>query len=98
MKIYLLQQGQSDPSSQKLAEVLEGELAKSLENLLLDLFRVLIWGVWGVWDDHRREIGAINRIVNRHCDLILGIVIDHSPCYSGPHRLKKKTMSKDKPR
>ena len=89
-KIYLLEQGQGDASSQKLTQVLGGEVAKSLENFFLDLFRVLVRGVWTVWDGHRRKIGAINRIVNGQCDLKLGIVIDHSACDSGPHRLKKR--------
>lgn len=86
-KMYLFKQSQSDTSPQKLTQVLNGELAKNLENKLLDFFRILIWVVWVVWDDHRREIGAINRIMNGHCDLILGIVIDHSACDCGPHRL-----------
>lgn len=89
MRIYLFEQGQSNTGAQKLTQVLDGELAKSLENDLFDLFCVLIWVVGVIWDDHRREIGAINRIVNRYCDLILGIVIYHSACDGGPHWLKK---------
>jgi hypothetical protein len=82
----LLEQVQSDTGSQKFTEVLGGELAKSLENILFDLLSILIWIVWAVCEDYRREIGAINRIVNGHCDLILGIVIDHRACDGGPHR------------
>ena len=86
-KIYLLEQRQSQTNPQKLTQVIVGELAKSLKNIVLDLFCVLVWFIYVVWDLPIRIIGAIDRIVNRNCDLILCSVIDHTACDTSPHRL-----------
>lgn len=55
----LSQKGKRDTSTKELAQMLDGELAKYLEDVLLDYFCVLIGGIGGVGKGHRREIGAV---------------------------------------
>jgi len=87
---YLLQQGRSDTSTQELAEMLDRKFAESLQNKLLDFFGIFVGVVGVVRNGGRGKIGAVDRVVDRHCDLILGVVVDDRACDGSPHRLLKK--------
>ena len=64
-----------------------GELAECLKDVFLNC-RGLFLGVRRVIRYHRRrEVRAVNGVVDRHRNLELSTVVDHSPCNTGPHGL-----------
>ena len=67
--MHLAQKGHRDTSTKEFAEMLGGELAKSINDMRFDgvgsFFRII--GIDG--DGLRREVGVVNRIVNRYGDL-----------------------------
>lgn len=67
--------------------MLVGELAERLEDVLLDRYGLLL-GISGIIrHDRRREVRAVNGVVDGHRNLVLGVVIDHTTCNTGPHGL-----------
>lgn len=62
------------------------ELAQCLHDILLDLFGDLFRVRLVVRDAQRREIGAVDRVVNRDGDLIL-VAVGHPTGDASPHWL-----------
>ena len=91
--MYLAQKGHRDAGTKEFAEMFGGELAKGFDDMRLDsvggFFRVI--GVDG--DDLRREIGVVNRIVNRYGDLEGRTAVDRRASNASPHGLKMMKRS-----
>jgi len=85
---YLAQKGHRDTSAEEFAEMLGGELAQGIDDMRLDsvggFFRVI--GEDG--DDLRREVGVVNRIMNRYRDLKGRSAVDWRASNASPHGLK----------
>lgn len=88
LKTDLSQERERDAGTKEFAQMLDGELAEDLEDVLLNGFGILIRGVGVVGNSHRREIGAVDRVVDRNSDLKLRVVVDDSTGDTCPHRLK----------
>jgi len=69
------------------------KLAKSLQNILLDFLCILVGVVDVIINGSGREIRAVDRVVNRDRDFILGIVVDNRTGDSCPHGLHRGAES-----
>ena len=66
------------------------ELAEDLDGMFLD-GSSLLFGVLGiVGDNGGREVGVVDRVVDRDRDFKAGVVVDHCAGYARPHRLKDR--------
>ena len=84
---YLTQQAERDTCTEELAQMFLRELAQGIEDVLLDDFGLGI-GLGGiVGDDGRREIGVVDRVVDRDGNFKASVVIDHRSGNTSPHRL-----------
>lgn len=83
----LFQEGEGDTSPEEFAQMFNRELAEDLKDVLFDGFRIFLWAVGIIRDNHRREVGAINRIMDRNSNLKLRVVIDDSTGNTSPHGL-----------
>lgn len=91
--MYLAQKGHRNTSTEEFAEMVGGKFAKSGNDMLLDgaggFFRVI-----GIdRDGLRREVGVVDRIVNRYGDLISRTTVDRRASNASPHRLKMMKRS-----
>ena len=84
---HLLEQAEGDTSTEELAQVLLGELAQSVENVLLDLLGLRVGLGRVIGNRAGREVGVVDRIVDRDGDLKAGVVVDHGAGNTGPHGL-----------
>lgn len=71
----------------------DGELAQGLQDMLLDVLCIFVRVVGVVVDDPRREIGAVDRIVNGNGNLKLRVIVDDSARDGSPHRLHRLSIS-----
>ena len=67
--------------------MLGGELAERLENVLLNGCGLLFRVSRVIGHHRRREIRAVDGVVDGHRNLELGAVVDYGPCNTGPHGL-----------
>lgn len=84
---HLFEEDERDASSEELAEVLCGERAKTLEDVLLDSGALCLRVVGIVRDNDGREVSVIDGIVNGDRDFETSLIIDYSSCDTCPHRL-----------
>lgn len=75
--------------------MLDGELAKHLEDAFLNHLLVLIGGIGGVGNDDGRKVGAVYRIMDGHGDLELSVVVDDCTRNTSPHGLKGSICVRD---
>jgi len=83
----LFEEGDGDTGAEELAEMLCTKLAKGVEDVDLDFFRVLLRLAGGVGDDGGGEICAVDGIVDGYGDLVLGAVVDDGAGDASPHGL-----------
>jgi len=87
---YFLEQRQGDADTQELAKMLDGELAEGLEDGLLDLLCILIRVVGIVRNDRGFKICVVHRVVDRDCELILGVIVNNTTSHGTPHWLQTR--------
>ena len=92
-RVYLAQKGHRDASTEEFAEMFGRKFAKGVDDMRFDsvggLFRVI--GVDG--DDLRREVGVVDRIVDRYRDLKARTAVDQRASDASPHGLKTTKRS-----
>ena len=69
--------------------MLDGELAESLQDKLLDLFVVPVGAVDMVWNPQGREIRGVNRVMDGDGDLELCVVVHGRARDTSPHWLER---------
>ena len=87
---YLTEQRDGDTSTEELAQMLLRELAQGLDDMLLDGASLRVGVVGVVRDDGRREIGVVDRVVDRDGDFVTGVVVDGGTGNTSPHGLEAR--------
>ena len=83
----LLKQAEGNTGTEELAHVLGGELAEALEDVLFNLRGLSLGIACGVGDHRGRKVGVVDGVMDGDRELVASVVVDHSTCDTGPHRL-----------
>lgn len=85
---HLPKQANGDTSTEELAHVLGGELAKDIEGMFFDGGGLLVGILGVVRNDGGGKVGVVDRVVDGDRDFKAGVVVDHCAGYARPHRLR----------
>lgn len=81
----LLQEAKGDACTKEFADMFLGEAPDGIENVVLDVSSIPGGIVGAVWDGSGREVGVIDRVVNRDSNFICFTAIDDRAGDTGPH-------------
>lgn len=84
----LFEETKSNTCSEELAQVLLGEFAESLEDMLLDLHRGFFELAWGEGDHGGGKVGAVDRVVHGYGDFKSRVIVNDAASDASPHRLE----------